>query len=51
MGFQESSDIACLFRKTHGFDKKDRVEVKAISGILLKKKGKREKRKGEKKGK
>lgn len=46
MGFQESSDIACLSWKTHGFDKKDRVGAKAISGILLKKK---KEEKGEKK--
>jgi len=37
MGFQESLDIACLSRKTHGFDKKDCIG-RGEAGIPLEKK-------------
>jgi len=39
MGFQESLNIACLSRKTHGFDKKDCIGRKeAVPGISFQRK-------------
>lgn len=54
MGFQESLNIACLSRKTHGFDKKDCIgRAEAVPGIPLEKKerwkgGKKDKDEGRK---
>lgn len=46
---QESLDIACLSRKTHGFDKKDCVgRGEAVPGIPLEKKMDRGRREGNK---
>lgn len=48
MGFQESLNIACLSRKTHGFDKKDCVgKGEAVPEIPLEKKMETGGKKGE----